>query len=63
MKTHDHWPHGQWRAGTEAFPARLPGPRGIDGSPTDTPHALQGSGFSVHPPSQRRESPTALSAP
>ena len=30
---------------------------------SDTPRGLQPSGFSVHPPSQRRESPKALSAP
>jgi glycosyltransferase involved in cell wall biosynthesis len=29
----------------------------------DTPQGLQPHGFSVHPPSQRRESPQALSAP
>src|SRR5258708_30889403 len=30
---------------------------------SDTPHALKGGGFSVHCPSQRRDSPKALSAP
>jgi hypothetical protein len=29
----------------------------------DTPQGLQPDGFSVHPPSHRRESPKALSAP
>src|SRR5258708_11740655 len=35
--------------------------RVIPGS--DPPHALKGGGFSVHCPSQRRDSPKALSAP
>src|SRR5258707_9512252 len=32
-------------------------------TPADTPHGLKPDGFSVHRPSQRRDSPKALSAP